>query len=338
MGSIEIKPFNVHLFRSINYYLVYGLYGQLAFLAERWASIEIIIYADKQQYDKYFGKEHAFSISNHTYEIDWFLVPLLTENLKLLGNYKCFAKKALRFAPALGWVLSLSENVFLERSFEKDRIEIQRQVTRLLDYKSPMWLHMYPEGTRFTPTKHKASIEFAKEKNLEQLKHHLQPRTKGFVTSLPPMKGKIPAIYDFLVAFKTDNPEDHKPTIINLIQGKSLTCHIFIDRIPLESIPDNESEQEQFIRDLFIKKDKMKESFIQTGDFFKLSEVKDTNHSKRKNYLPSIEPNILVSKYTLSYDLLLSNEFTLWRIKIRFYKYRIFSSILHNYKQNYCNV
>ena len=39
---------------------------------------------------------------------------------------------------------------------------------------------MYAEGTRYTEAKHKASIEYAKSKNLPIYKHHLLPRIKGF--------------------------------------------------------------------------------------------------------------------------------------------------------------
>jgi lysophosphatidic acid acyltransferase/lysophosphatidylinositol acyltransferase len=43
-------------------------------------------------------------------------------------------------------------------------------------------------------------MEVAKEKGLPILKHHLLPRTRGFVASIPYLKGKVPAIYDVVVA------------------------------------------------------------------------------------------------------------------------------------------
>ena len=80
---------------------------------------------------------------------------------------------------------------------------------------------MFPEGTRFTPEKHKASMAVAREKGLPELKHHLLPRTRGFVAGLPYLKGKVPAIYDVNVAFpkyvKTDD------TIKNVSAHEDLT-------------------------------------------------------------------------------------------------------------------
>lgn len=40
------------------------------------------------------------------------------------------------------------------------------------------------EGTRFTEKKRVASMKVAREKGLPELKHHILPRTKGFVLLL----------------------------------------------------------------------------------------------------------------------------------------------------------
>lgn len=110
-------------------------------------------------------------------------------------------------------------------------------------------LLLFPEGTRFTPAKHQISEEFARAKNLKELKYHLQPRTKGFIASLPSMRGKVPALYNIEVAFKED--ESVKPTMTSLLLGKSVTCHMYMQRIPMEEIPETEQEQDRYLRDLF---------------------------------------------------------------------------------------
>lgn len=60
---------------------------------------------------------------------------------------------------------------------------------------------MFAEGTRFTKEKHAASMLVAREKGLDELKHLLLPRTRGFVGGLQHLKGKIPAMYDVTVAY-----------------------------------------------------------------------------------------------------------------------------------------
>lgn len=113
-------------------------------------------------------------------------------------------------------------------------------------------LLLFPEGTRFTTKKHEASLEFAVKNNLPQLKHHLLPRTRGFIASLPSMKGKVPALYELELAFKEDAPV--KPTIRNLLLGRPLEAHYYMRRIPMEEVPMDPSEQEKFLREIFVRK------------------------------------------------------------------------------------
>lgn len=48
---------------------------------------------------------------------------------------------------------------------------------------------LYCEGTRFTETKHKISMEVADKKGLARLKYHLLPRTRGFTTAVQCLRG-----------------------------------------------------------------------------------------------------------------------------------------------------
>lgn len=113
-------------------------------------------------------------------------------------------------------------------------------------------LLLFPEGTRFTAEKQKASVEFARKKGMKELTHHLIPRTKGFIASLPSMHGKVPAIYDIELAFKEDAP--NKPTITNLLLGKRIEAHIYMNRIPMGDVPKTEAEQDQFLKEMFERK------------------------------------------------------------------------------------
>lgn len=52
----------------------------------------------------------------------------------------------------------------------------------------PLQLVLFAEGTRFTEEKHRISVEFAQQRGLPVLKHHLLPRTKGFSFLVKHMK------------------------------------------------------------------------------------------------------------------------------------------------------
>lgn len=84
--------------------------------------------------------------------------------------------------------------------------------------------------------------------NLSQLKHHLQPRTTGFVTILREMQGRIPAVYNVEIAFKESRI---KPCCSNVLQGKQIIADIYIKRIGEENIPSERTQQEHFLREMF---------------------------------------------------------------------------------------
>lgn len=127
------------------------------------------------------------------------------------------------------------------------------------------------EGTRFTESKHKASVEFAKERGMPVLKHHLIPRTKGFTTSIPYIRDKCKYIVDVQLAF--DKDAKVAPTITNLLFGQEIEAHLYIRLVKVDEIPHNEEGAAEWLHELFRRKDRMQDSFHQHGDFFKSSNV-----------------------------------------------------------------
>lgn len=125
---------------------------------------------------------------------------------------------------------------------------------------------MNAEGTRFTETKHEASVKFAQERGMTVLKHHLIPRTKGFTASLSVLKKKCPSILDIQLVFKKDDKVE--PTIGNLLEGNSVTGYMHVRRIDMNEVPSNEEEAAEWLQELFRFKDKLQDSFHTHGDFF----------------------------------------------------------------------
>ncbi|PZC79012.1 hypothetical protein B5X24_HaOG216963 [Helicoverpa armigera] len=80
-----LRPFNKTLYRKINYYLSYSFYSQLVFMTEWWSKTKLSIYIKKDEYDKYYGKEHGYLIMNHSYEIDWLMGWHFCNTIGVLG-------------------------------------------------------------------------------------------------------------------------------------------------------------------------------------------------------------------------------------------------------------
>lgn len=54
-------------------------------MAEWWSGSDIVIYIDKKEFDKYYGKEHGYLLMNHSYETDWLFGWVFCERIGVLG-------------------------------------------------------------------------------------------------------------------------------------------------------------------------------------------------------------------------------------------------------------
>lgn len=151
---------------------------------------------------------------------------------------------------------------------------------------------LFPEGTRFTAEKHQASQKFARDKGLPELKHHLSPRTKGFIASLPSMEGKIDAVYDIVLSFKPE--EQVKPTMTNLLYGKKVTAYFYMKRIPMADVPKDEENASKFLQEMFVRKVKSHSNifFLKLIKFFIFS-PKIPNHILVKIYCEYLKYSFL---------------------------------------------
>lgn len=61
------------------------LFKELVFMADWWANLDLEYFIDKDDYEKYYGKEHAYCIMNHTFEIDWLVGWVTSDKINLLG-------------------------------------------------------------------------------------------------------------------------------------------------------------------------------------------------------------------------------------------------------------
>jgi len=102
-----------------------------------------------------------------------------------------------RYVPILGWAWGLSDTIFLERNWEKDQVILKRGLEKIQDYPDPVWVLLFPEGTRYTKEKYLAGKEFSESRGLPVLKHCLVPRSKGWSFTVANLESKsIPWVYD----------------------------------------------------------------------------------------------------------------------------------------------
>ncbi|KAK3523153.1 hypothetical protein QTP86_020191 [Hemibagrus guttatus] len=255
-------------------------------LLEWWSGTECTLYTDPESYP-FYGKENAIVILNHNFEIDFLCGWTFCERFGVLGtvykNYiennkyilililknpvgdssKVLAKKELAYVPVIGWMWYFLEIVFCKRKWEDDQKTVVQSLQRLKDYPENFWFLLYCEGTRFTQKKHKISMEVAEKKGLPKLKYHLLPRTKGFCVTVQHLRGTVTAVYDSTLNFRNNQI----PTLLGILNGKKYHADLYVRRLPLDSIPENEAECAMWLHKLYQEKDEFQEKYNLTGCF-----------------------------------------------------------------------
>ncbi|XP_071801099.1 1-acyl-sn-glycerol-3-phosphate acyltransferase gamma-like [Asterias amurensis] len=285
-----VYPFSKSLYQVIVCKIIYMHWAQMVWLCDHWSGTETRLVADKK-FLEYVGTEHAVITANHKEDVDWLAVWALADRFGILKNAKCLMKNDLKYVPLVGWSFSMLEMIFVKRDFTKDKKNMIAGFRSYITYPIHCMILMFCEGTRFTPEKHAKGIAFAKEKGLPELKHHLTPRTKGFVVAMEAFDGKVPAIYDLTFAV---SKSEYEPTMLNLMRGKKFIFNFHAKRIPIEDVPKDEEGQVKFIHDLYKEKDMLYEHFVQNETF------EGCNHRKTIPF-PSKWSPIFVEVFWLSF-------------------------------------
>ncbi len=95
--------------------------------------------------------------------------------------------RSFRFVPVLGWTMMMSEFVFAFRDWQRDKNMLPRALENLKSFPNPMWMVIFPEGTRFTPKKLEKSNEYSLANNLPSFQQVLLPRVKVYDTQCEPL-------------------------------------------------------------------------------------------------------------------------------------------------------
>ena len=244
------------LFHRCNYYLVAAIYGYLLCLADWWGGSRFTIYCSDEFYEKLNKRkvgERQLVVANHHTELDWLYCWQLADRGGLLGGCRALVKNVLKFVPVIGWSSWMTGDVFLSRSWEKDKADMAAKVAALDEEPNPTWLFVFPEGTRLTAAKLKASQEFASSRGLPHLDHHLVARTKGFCLMASSMAGGL------LDLTFVQGEHSAPPTLLSLLTGRTVDTRVIVREFDLESVPKEPEEASAWLHRLWQEKDKMKE-------------------------------------------------------------------------------
>jgi lysocardiolipin and lysophospholipid acyltransferase len=223
-------------------------------------------------------------IANHQIYTDWWYVWLFAWYRDAHGELKIILKDSLARIPIVGWGMKFFEFIFLARNWKVDRPRLVENLLRAKDDQNPMWLLLFPEGTVITDNTKRICLEYAEKVGIsDRPKNVLIPKATGLYHALRCLDSKCEYLYDFTVGYSgltAENcPYDIYPPEKVFIESKGpQSIHFHVDRFRIRDIPGlkprpydaeekTDVEFEAWLRNRFMQKDELMQSFFNQGCF-----------------------------------------------------------------------
>ncbi|XP_066236181.1 1-acyl-sn-glycerol-3-phosphate acyltransferase epsilon [Saccopteryx leptura] len=248
---------------------LYCLYQSMVlFFFEHYTGVQILLYGDLPK-----NKENIIYLANHQCTVDWIVADILAIRQSALGHVRYVLKDGLKWLPLYGCYFSQHGGIYVKRSARFDEAEMRRKLQAYVHAGTPMYLVIFPEGTRYNPGLTEvisASQAFAAQEGLAVLKHVLTPRIKATHVAFDSMKNYLDAVYDVTVAFEgtVDDRGQRKeaPSMIEFLGKECPKIHIHVDRIDKKDVPEEQVCMRRWLHERFEIKDKLLIEFYDSPD------------------------------------------------------------------------
>jgi 1-acyl-sn-glycerol-3-phosphate acyltransferase len=255
--SLLLRPFSLRAFRAINRWGANTWWGFTVVMSQAGYGTRIELSGDPLP-----PRENAILLANHQQMADITFLFFLGRAKQRLGDMKWFVKDIIKWVPGVGWGLLFLDSFFVKRDWAADRASIDRTFSNIIRGNVPVWLLLFPEGTRITPAKHERGQAFARERGLPPLQHLLMPRTKGFTASVQGLRQHLHAVYDVTIAYP-----GAVPSLLQYIRGYGRVAHLHVRRFAVETLPEVEAELNDWLHQRWRSKDRQLENFYTHGAF-----------------------------------------------------------------------
>lgn len=238
-------------YRLLVHKLQFGHWSIVSWIAFHYSGSTLKVFCSDDDLP-HLGNEAAILIPNHRYSLDFLTTVMIPDQFGALGLLKAMQKNSIKFMPIIGWNFWFTENIFLQRKAATDIKKIENGIDELVSSKTPFWMTLYAEGSRFTKEKHLASEEIAREKNFKSLEHHLQPRPTGFMTIIKKLRqnrDQKVMLYDMTI----QQQRNENKTMAELLSLSPVEFTVYIRRISVDQVP--KEREAEWLRELYQRKD-----------------------------------------------------------------------------------
>ncbi|XP_030167919.1 1-acyl-sn-glycerol-3-phosphate acyltransferase epsilon isoform X2 [Prionailurus viverrinus] len=247
-----------HFYQAVDDRLYCVYQSMVLFFFENYTGVQILLYGDLPK-----NKENIIYLANHQSTVDWIIADILAIRQNALGHVRYVLKDGLKWLPLYGCYFSQHGGIYVKRSAKFNETEMRKKLRRYMNAETPMYLVIFPEGTRYNPELTKvisASQTFAAKEGLAVLKHVLTPRIKATHVAFDSLKNYLDAIYDVTVAFEgtIDDKGQRKeaPSMAEFLCKECPKIHIHIDRIDRKDVPEEQARMRRWLHERFEIKDK----------------------------------------------------------------------------------
>nr|XP_030685990.1 1-acyl-sn-glycerol-3-phosphate acyltransferase epsilon isoform X3 [Globicephala melas] len=225
--------------------------------------LKILLYGDLPK-----NKENIIYLANHQSTVDWIVADMLAIRQNALGHVRYVLKDGLKWLPLYGCYFSQHGGIYVKRSAKFSEKEMRKKLQSYINAGAPMYLVIFPEGTRYNP-------ELTKVISASQTFAAQEVAFEGTVDD----KGQ----------------RKEAPSMAEFLCKECPKIHIHIDRIDKKDVPEEQVYMKRWLHERFEIKDKL------------LIEFYDSLDPERRNKFPGESVNSKLSlKKTLPSFLILS--------------------------------
>jgi 1-acyl-sn-glycerol-3-phosphate acyltransferase len=255
--SLLVKPFSKPMFRSMNRNLAHIYWTLLVRLMEKVYRVRIEWHSEDLA-----PHEDAILIANHQTAVDVMPLFALATHCGRVGDMKFFVKEVFKYIPGPGWGMVFLDCIFLKRRWMADRKRIRTSFERFRSEGIPLWLNIFPEGTRFSEQKVIEAQKTARHYKLPLCEHVLVPYAKAFETSILGLKDRVQAVYDVTIGYPQGIP-----SLWQLLCGEVKLIEVHVARYALASLPQDAQGIETWLNERFWEKEQHLRRLQTNGSF-----------------------------------------------------------------------
>nr|XP_058905461.1 1-acyl-sn-glycerol-3-phosphate acyltransferase epsilon isoform X4 [Kogia breviceps] len=126
---------------------LYCIYQSMVlFFFENYTGVQILLYGDLPK-----NKENIIYLANHQSTVDWIVADILAIRQNALGHVRYVLKDGLKWLPLYGCYFSQHGGIYVKRSAKFNEKEMRKKLQSYINAGTPMYLVIFPEGTRYNP-------------------------------------------------------------------------------------------------------------------------------------------------------------------------------------------